>query len=190
MTSDILQQIKRNGKEWTLFLDRDGVINEERLGRYVLNWGEFRFLDRVQEALAIFSQIFHRIILVTNQRGVGKLLMTEQDLLHVHEQMQIEVSASGGRIDKIYYCTEVDDACYDRKPNPGMAHQAKKDYPEIDFGKSVMVGNKGSDMKFGRAVGMFTVFIATTNPEYPFPHPDVDVRFDSLYAFSQALILG
>jgi histidinol phosphatase-like enzyme len=68
-----------------------------------------------------------------------------------------------------------------------MAWQAKQDFPDIDFSRSIMVGNKPSDMRFGRAAGMFTVFLATTNPEEPFPHPDVDLRFSLLADFAAAL---
>jgi histidinol phosphatase-like enzyme len=92
-----------------------------------------------------------------------------------------------GKIDKIYYCTEKDDKCFNRKPNPGMALQALHDFPDIDLTKSVMVGNKPGDMKFGRAAGMFTVFVKTTNPDQPFPHSDIDIIFPTLYDFASAL---
>jgi histidinol phosphatase-like enzyme len=68
-----------------------------------------------------------------------------------------------------------------------MALQAKAEFPDINFARSIMVGNKPSDMQFGRAAGMFTVFLATTNPDEPFPHPDVDARFPSLPEFAAAL---
>jgi histidinol phosphatase-like enzyme len=68
-----------------------------------------------------------------------------------------------------------------------MALQAVRDFPQIDLSKSIMVGNKLSDMKFGRAAGMFTVYIASTNPDQPFPHPDIDLKFTSLLAFAEAL---
>lgn len=177
-------------KSWTLFLDRDGVINLERFGKYVLHWGEFEFLEGVQDALKFFAEKFDRVIIISNQRGVGKKLMTEADLKDIHQKMQKEVEASGGRIDAIYYCLEVADDCFYRKPNPGMALQALSDFPDIDFSRSIMVGNKPSDMRFGRAAGMFTVFVTTTNPHQPFPHEDIDLRFDSLHQFAQALILG
>ncbi len=61
-----------------------------------------------------------------------------------------------------------------------MAHLAKKDFPEIDFTKSIIVGNKLSDMKFGRNAGIYTIYVATTNPEVPSPHPDIDLRFNTL----------
>jgi histidinol-phosphate phosphatase family protein len=174
-------------RSWTLFLDRDGVINEERLGKYVLNWQEFLFTDGTLNALAILSQKFGRLIIVSNQRGVGKGLMTEDDLKHIHNEMQKKIEAAGGRIDKIFYCTETDDNCFNRKPNPGMALQAFKEFPDIDPAKSIIIGNKPSDMLFGRSAGMYTVFVTTTNPAQSFPHPDIDFIFPSLSEFAMAI---
>lgn len=174
-------------KNWALFLDRDGVINNERVGFYVLNWSEFHFSEGAIKAIKMLSDKVGRIIIITNQRGVGKQLMTETDLIEIHKEMQNEISTAGGRIDAIYYCTAVDKDCFDRKPNPGMAHQAFNDFPDIDPNKCIMVGNKLSDMRFGRAAGINTVFIASTNPDEPYPHPDIDARFPSLIAFAEAL---
>jgi D-glycero-alpha-D-manno-heptose 1-phosphate guanylyltransferase len=174
-------------KSWTLFLDRDGVINEEKVGKYVLNWDQFIFSKGVLDIFKKLSQLFGRVIIISNQRGVGKQLMTEADLQHIHQEMKREVELAGGRIDKIYYCTEKDDRCFYRKPNPGMALQAFNDFPDIDPSKTIMVGNKPSDMKFGRAAGVFTIFVATTNPDQPFPHNDIDMRFPSLFDFAEAL---
>lgn len=174
-------------KSWTLFLDRDGVINDERIGAYVLNWEQFIFSKGVLEAFKLLSQKFGRIIIVSNQRGVGKALMTEDDLLEIHKEMQKEVESAGGHIDGIYYCTDVSDTHQSRKPNPGMAVDAVRDFSEIDLAQSIMVGNKPSDMRFGRAAGMFTVYLATTNPDQPFPHQDIDYRFPTLLDFAQAL---
>lgn len=179
--------LKEVDKSWTLFLDRDGVINNERLGKYVLNWGEFEFSEGVLKALQILNDKVGHLIVITNQRGIGRKLMTEGDLTTIHNEMQKEIAASGGRIDGIYYCTEVEKDCFYRKPNPGMALQALADFPQLDPQKCIMVGNKPSDMRFGRAAGVFTVFIASTNPDEPFPHPDVDARFPSLLAFAEAL---
>jgi D-glycero-alpha-D-manno-heptose 1-phosphate guanylyltransferase len=174
-------------KSWTIFLDRDGVINEERIGKYVLNWGGFVFSAGVLKAFQILGKKFGRIIIVSNQRGVGKLLMTENDLLNINREMQKEVETTGSKIDKIYYCTEKDSTCFNRKPNPGMAIQAINDFPDINFSKSIMVGNKPGDMRFGRAAGMFTVFITTTNPDQIFPHPDIDLLYPDLVSFTYAL---
>ncbi|RYZ18594.1 MAG: HAD-IIIA family hydrolase [Chitinophagaceae bacterium] len=174
--------------DWTLFLDRDGVLNDERVGYYVLHPGEFRFSPGVLEAMPLLAQRFGRIVIISNQRGVGKGLMTEQDLADVHTHLLDGIRAAGGRIDAIYYCTEKDDRCFFRKPNPGMALQARREFPEIDLSRTVMVGNKPSDMRFGRAAGVHTVFVTTTNPDQPFPHPDIDASYPSLLAFAQALV--
>ena len=86
--------------------------------------------------------------------------MTHEDLEKIHDKMIEVIEYFGGRIDNIYY--EPSLAVYEafgRKPNPGMAHFAKKDYPDIDFKKSIMVGDTLSDMMFGKAVGMKTCWI-------------------------------
>jgi histidinol-phosphate phosphatase family protein len=179
--------LKEITKEWTLFLDRDGVINEEKLGEYILHWNHFIFSKGVLDVFKKLSGTFSRVIIVTNQKGVGKGLMEKEALDTIHYEMQREVEIVGGRIDRIYACTDLDDASPMRKPNHGMALQAREEFPDIDFSKSIMIGNKLSDMRFGRGAGMFTVFVATTNPETPFPHPDIDLRFDSLAHFAAAL---
>ena len=174
-------------KTWTIFIDRDGVINQEKKDDYIFNSKEFTFFDGVLEAFFQLSSKFGNIIIVTNQRGVGKGLMDEIALNDIHQFMQIQIEKAGGRIDKIYYCTSTDNNHPNRKPNPGMALQAKMDDPSIDFSRSIMVGNKPSDMLFGRNAGMYTVFVATTHPDTAFPHPDIDLRFNSLPDFVKAL---
>ncbi len=179
--------LKRVDKSWTLFIDRDGVINHEKKDGYILNWGEFRFYDDVKESFRVFKERFGRIIVVSNQRGVGRDLMTEKDLAQIHHQMKKEIKTSGGRIDQVYYCTSTNDKDPFRKPNPGMAFKALQELPGIDLQKSLMAGNKMSDMLFGKNAGMHTVFVATTNRDTPFPHPEIDFRFDSLSGFVKAL---
>jgi D-glycero-D-manno-heptose 1,7-bisphosphate phosphatase len=179
--------LKMIDKEWTLFLDRDGVINYEKPGDYIYHWNEFIFYQGAREAIASFSERFGRIIIATNQRGIGKGLMTEKDLADMHREMIKEIEASGGRIDGIYYCSSLNDADPCRKPNPGMAFQAKKDFPQIDFTKSIMVGNTISDMHFGRNAGMYTVFLPTTHPGTEMPHPSIDQRHFNLLHLAKAL---
>lgn len=174
-------------KEWTLFLDRDGVINHDKHNDYIKTWDEFRFYDSTLEAVSILSKHFARIVVVTNQKGVGRKLMTESDLDNIHTNMVNLIEKSGGRIDGIYYCADLEDDSPYRKPNPGMALKAKNDFPEINFSKSLVVGNRISDMGFGRNAGIHTVFVATTHPETPFPDPLIDLRFDNLLAFAQAV---
>jgi histidinol-phosphate phosphatase family protein len=179
--------LHRIDKTWTLFIDRDGVINHEKKEDYIRNTGEFRFYDGVKEAFGQFSDKFGKIVVVSNQRGVGRGLMTLEDLEQIHRSMEGEIRRAGGRIDRIFYCTATDNLHPDRKPNPGMAFRAAAEMKEIDLSRSIIAGNKTSDMLFGRNAGMYTVFIATTNPDTPFPHPDIDLRFPSLYDFAKAL---
>lgn len=175
-------------KSWTLFIDRDGVINKEKKEDYILHWDEFVFYDGVKDAMKIFNEVFGIIVMVTNQRGIGKGLMTLNDLDNIHSNMLHEIESAGGRVDKIYFCTDLTNDSPNRKPNAGMALQAKQDFPSIDFSKAIMVGNKPSDMQFGRNAGIQTVFLTTTNPEVPFPNPLIDYRFNTLMEFAQALI--
>ena len=114
--------------------------------------------------------------------------MTVDDLLDIHAKMKTEIENAGGRIDGIYFCTVPDAKHPDRKPNPGMAYHAFNDFPEINFSKSIMVGNNLSDMLFGKNAGMYTIFIATTNPDKPFPHPDIDDSYNSLQEFANACL--
>ena len=174
-------------KTWTLFIDRDGVINHEKKEEYIRNWSEFKFYDGVEAALAAFTNKFGKVIIISNQRGVGRQLMSENDLLEIHRNMQSAIEKAGGRIDMIYYCTSTDNKHICRKPNPGMAFLAKKDLPAIDLSRSIMVGNKPSDMLFGRFAGIYTVFVRTTNPDQQIPHQDIDLAFNSLADFAKAL---
>jgi len=163
-----------------LFLDRDGVINKHLPGDYVKNVGEFEFLPGVLEAIVTFNQYFSRIVIVTNQQGIGKNLYSEKNLNQVHQFMITKIKEAGGAIDAIYFCPALEienPVC--RKPNVGMGLQAKHDFPEIDFHQSVMIGDSMSDMQFGRNLGMFTIWISSdTNKKF---NPDlVDLRMDSL----------
>jgi len=177
-------------KSWTLFLDRDGVINEEKDQDYIYHYGEFVFYKGVIPAIKTFSGIFSKIVITTNQRGVGKELMSEADLLLLHDMMLKDIEAAGGRIDKIYFATSIHDDHPLRKPQIGMALLAKKDIPDINFSKSIMVGNTLSDMEFGRNAGMHTIFLQTTNPGMKLPHPAIDMAFPSLEDLAKALHLG
>lgn len=176
----------------SLFLDRDGVINRRIVGSYVRNWEEWEFLEGTLDALAILAQKFDPIIVVTNQQGVAKGLMTADDLEQLHHMMLTKIQEAGGRIDGIYACVEHErKQPYCRKPNPGMAWQAKAAFPALDFKSSIMVGDSVSDLVFGQQLNMRTVLL-TTKPDfdktaYTVVKEKVWGEFPSLYAFSQAI---
>jgi histidinol-phosphate phosphatase family protein len=175
-------------RSWTLFLDRDGVINDEKHLDYIHKWEEFKFYDGVKEALRIFSEKFGKIFIVTNQRGVAKGVTKLEDLELIHKNMLLELSDAGGRIDKVYYCVDFDNESPNRKPNPGMGLQAKADFPEIDFSKSIMIGNTLSDMKFGRNLNVAaTIFLPTTRKDVDVNDPDIDFVFDDLLSAARSL---
>ncbi|MFT3903704.1 MAG: HAD-IIIA family hydrolase [Niabella sp.] len=171
---------------WTLFIDRDGVINEDKVGSYVFNANEFVFMKRMPEIFEPVSKLFRRIMVVTNQRGISKGLMTTNDLLGIHQKMLKGIENVGGKIDKIYFAPGMDNRDFMRKPNPGMALQAKKDFSEINLSKSIMIGNNITDMEFGRNAGMRTIFLTTTI-QMSHPNPYIDYIFEDLDAFCKAL---
>ena len=144
----------------TLFLDRDGVLNRHLPGDYVRRWEQFQWMPGILEALSQWAGKYRHIILVTNQRGVGKGLMTDEDLSRIHARMMTEVLEAGGRIDLILSCTALADDDPRRKPNPGMFREACALFPDIDPGRSVMLGDSPSDEAFARACGMGFIRLA------------------------------
>ena len=172
---------------WTLFLDRDGVINHEKHKDYIHTWSEFQFYDGVKEAIAIFTKKFRYIIVVTNQRGIGKGVTKIEDVELIHKNMSAEIKNVGGKIDAVYFCPDVDEASPDRKPNPGMGLKAVKNFPDIDLSKSIMIGNTISDMQFGRNLGVKTIFLPTTRPEVDLHDSRIDAVCQSLFDFANDL---
>lgn len=179
--------LSKINKDWTLFLDRDGVINEDKPGGYITNPEEFIFTKGSPELFKKLTHKFKHIIIVTNQRGVGRGIIKYENLIAMNEKMLSSIKEIGGEVDRIYFCTDTENKSFNRKPNPGMALQAKQDFPDIDFNRSLIVGNSISDMQFGRLAGMYTVFVSTTNKNITLPHPDIDLLFDGLESFAHQL---
>ncbi|HLS70095.1 MAG TPA: HAD-IIIA family hydrolase [Chitinophagaceae bacterium] len=164
-----------------LFLDRDGVLNIEKKGSYIMKPEEFIWDFQVKEALAIAKNHFDYIFIVTNQRGIARNLMTEEDLHAVHKKMQEDLKDFKVQIDGIYYAKGMDLSDPMRKPNPGMGLKIKEDFPDIDWNASVMIGNNISDMEFGKALDLYTVFLYTTQEKQTLPHAVIDAQFANLW---------
>jgi histidinol-phosphate phosphatase family protein len=148
-------------RRWTLFLDRDGIVNRLREEDYVKCWEEFEFLPGVLEALPVLNRLFGRLIIATNQQGIGKGVMTAGAVEEVHRRMTDVIRTNGGEIHGVYYCPALESDHHPcRKPDTGMAYQARKDFPQIEFSRSVMAGDSPTDMEFGRRLGMVNVLIA------------------------------
>lgn len=157
-----MDSIKLSDNSWTLFLDRDGVINARNFDGYITKPEEFIFTNHFLECIPILSKIFSKIIIVTNQQGIGKNIMTERNLSDVHSYMLDCLDKVGGRIDFVNYAGELKtDSKNRRKPKPNMALEAQKKFPEIDFKKSIMVGDTDSDLQFGMNLGMKTIAISS-----------------------------
>ena len=149
----------------TVFLDRDGTINvKPPEGDYVKSWDEFEFLPGAVAAVRALVDAGLLVVIVTNQRGIALGRMSEEDLAEIHRRMVAEI----GRDDvAIYHCPHDKDECDCRKPRTGMFRDARRDHPEIDFGRSVMIGDSESDLEAGRAIGARVVRIGVVPDAVP-----------------------
>ena len=141
-------------RQKTILLDRDGVLNEKApQADYVKSWGEFRWRPGAKEGVAELKRAGYRIILITNQAGIGRGAMSEQDLADIHARLQLELEQAGGAVDAIYHCPHGwDDGCECRKPRPGMFHAAQRDY-DLDLSRIVYVGDDERDEQAAHAAG-------------------------------------
>ena len=138
---------------FTVFLDRDGVINRNR-AHYVTQWSEFQFLPGARHAVARLTQAGCRIFVVTNQACVGKGLLTCSALDALHRRMRSEIERAGGRIEAVLYCPHrSDEGCLCRKPAAGMLLRARDEYG-ADLREAVFVGDSLTDMGAAAAAGV------------------------------------
>jgi histidinol-phosphate phosphatase family protein len=169
---------------WTLFLDRDGVINERNFEGYITSIKDFIFLPDVKEGLKIISKQFSRIIVVTNQQGIGKGTMSENTLNEIHNYMVKSLKVEGVIIDYVFFASNLRGAQIDRrKPRSAMANEAQALFPEIDFSKSIMVGDTSSDIEFGMNLGMKTVLITSAEKV----SVESDIKVNNLKELSDVL---
>jgi histidinol-phosphate phosphatase family protein len=143
-----------------IFLDRDGVINKKPpKAEYVKNWTEFEFLPGAIDALALLTKNGYQIYLISNQAGIARGAMTEQDLDTIHENLQRELHNQGANINGIYYCPHGwNDNCDCRKPKPGMLLQAAREH-NLDLTKTFFIGDDERDVEAGNAAGCKTILV-------------------------------
>lgn len=141
------------------FLDRDGVINEDT--GYIGSWSEFILIDGVLDALFILQNANYKLIIVTNQSGIGRGFYSEEQYQILSKKILDFFSSNGIKIAKIYHCPHspaseqngISNMCECRKPKPGMLLQAKQDF-DIDMDTSLIIGDKQSDIDAGEAAGV------------------------------------
>lgn len=143
-----------------VFLDRDGVINENRED-YVKRWEEFAFLPGVMEALRKLARTDFAIIVITNQSAIGRGFVSKEEVEAINRRMVKEIEARGGRIDAVLFCPHrPDDGCACRKPLPGLLLQAAEGL-HLSLGSSYLVGDALSDLEAGMAVGCQSILVLT-----------------------------
>ena len=141
-----------------IFFDRDGVINEPPSieQRYLTRWEDFRFVPGMPRVLAKVKARGYRTILITNQQGVGKGIMTMAELTTIHEMMQATLAKQGAAFDAIYVATGLADEDARRKPSPAMLLEAAEEHA-IDLARSWFVGDHDNDMRAGQLAGVGTI---------------------------------
>ncbi len=143
-----------------VFLDRDGVINENRPG-YVKNWAEVRILPGALAALRALARLDRPIVVISNQSAIGRGLTTAEAVDDIHERLAREVETAGGRIDAFYYCPHTpDEGCSCRKPAPGLLLQAAQEL-DLDLARSYLVGDAVGDIQAALAVGCSPILVKT-----------------------------
>ena len=136
----------------TIFLDRDGVINEEV--NYLYKKNDFKFIDGVFDACKYFVEIGYEIIIVTNQSGIFRGYYSESDYLLVTEWMIEKFRNYGIKILDVFHCPHDSTSnCECRKPKPGMFLEAKIKY-NIDMENSWMIGDKEIDISAANSSGI------------------------------------
>jgi D-glycero-D-manno-heptose 1,7-bisphosphate phosphatase len=137
-----------------VILDRDGVLNKRPpRARYVRTWEEFEWLPGAKEALLLLKEAGYRVIVVSNQAGIGRGAMTEADLQQIHKQMGTEVENAGGHIEAVYYCPHNwNEGCECRKPKPGLLFQAQREL-SLDLTRTLFIGDDERDAQAAEAAG-------------------------------------
>jgi D-glycero-D-manno-heptose 1,7-bisphosphate phosphatase len=143
-----------------IFLDRDGVINQNRAG-HVKSWSEFEFLPGALEALHWLAHIDAPIAVVTNQSIIGRGLATQAEVEEINRRMTAEIRAAGGRIDGIWYCPHSPEAgCTCRKPSPGLLFAAAAEL-DLSLNSSYLIGDALSDVQAAQAAGVCPILVRT-----------------------------
>jgi D-glycero-D-manno-heptose 1,7-bisphosphate phosphatase len=144
-----------------VFLDRDGVINENLEGRYVGVWSDFRLLPGAIESIAALNRAGYPVVVVTNQGGIGRGQMSETALQDIHARMHAAVEAGGARIDAVLYCPHDPQAgCDCRKPQPGLLRRAAAQLG-LALGQSYFIGDHVTDVQAGLAAGCRPILVLT-----------------------------
>jgi D-glycero-D-manno-heptose 1,7-bisphosphate phosphatase len=140
--------------EKALFIDRDGVINVDKV--HVFRQEDFEFTKGIFDLCRKYLDEGYLIIVITNQAGIAKDIYKEEDFRKLTAWMIEQFAERGIKISKVYHCPHHPDftgPCECRKPNPGMILQAIKDF-DLDIDQCILIGDKESDLQAGRNAGI------------------------------------
>lgn len=145
-----MKWISDNTLKRAIFFDRDGVLNSKaKDGGYIKSPEEFEFLPFAKESIKMLARTDFMLIVVTNQRGIAKGVMSVADLNSIHYHMCKELKKAGGRIDHIFYCPhDIETNCNCRKPRTGMLLEARSELG-INLNESYLVGDSMTDIEAG-----------------------------------------
>lgn len=142
-----------------VFLDRDGVINVKPPdGEYVRRWEDFEFLPPVVDWIRLFNALDYLVIVVTNQRGVARGLMSLEAVEAIHRNMVRELAQAGARIDDVFCCPHEQGTCTCRKPQAGLVREAQQRW-DIDLASSLLVGDSSTDRELAANCGLPFVYV-------------------------------
>ncbi len=145
-----------------IFLDRDGTITKDV--HYCSHPEDLELLPNAAEAIRLLNEHRYKVVIVTNQSGIGRGYFTEEALAEIHEKMKSELAKEGALVDAIYYCSHhPDENCDCRKPKPKLILQAAKEY-HIALDYYFVVGDMQMDIEMGKAVGCQAILIGTPLP--------------------------
>lgn len=164
--TEIIQRVLRGTPQKVVFLDRDGIINVKPSEHgYVTSWEEFMFMPGITESLREISKLGFKLVVLTNQQGVGKGILSESTLNEIHGNMLQVLSSQGVQIERVFYCPHLqEDNCFCRKPKPGLFFRAQNELSlDIDFANSYFVGDSESDILAGEQVDLKTIFLGDDN---------------------------
>jgi len=154
-----------NKTERVIFIDRDGVINEDPIGDYVKRWKDFRFIPGAVSALKQLSDAGFKIVILSNQAGIGDGVYTELTLNEITRNMLSAMKEKGIEVSGIYYCLHgKKEGCACRKPKTGLFRQAANDHT-FDPTQTYFIGDKATDVLAGTRYGLRTLFVLTGHGE-------------------------
>lgn len=166
-----------------IFLDRDGVINKcAKEHEYINRWENFEFLEKVPEAIRFLNKADYKIVVVSNQRGIARGIITKNEVDKLHNKVNEYLKSVGANIDCFLYCPHEIGKCNCRKPDIGLFLSAERLY-EVEKSRSYMIGDSESDVIAGNNFGVKTVFVGGYNNL-------ADICCESLYEAVQIILNG